>query len=195
MAFTLLRFLLIAGIALVATSVAEAQGNRATDAIARMNVLTISGNEKLENNDLDGALADYTEAILTAKPLSKSVRSASYLARSVAYHRKGDLDAAVGDLNEAIKLQPDDFHAFHNRGNLHVARKQYKEAIEDYSKEIKLNPKGSHAYRSRGLVLLKIGEASKAEADFAKYLALFPAGKDELDADIPRVKAARVPKP
>src|SRR6185436_3972269 len=122
--------------------------------LAKVNALTKSGNEKIQNKDFDGAIRDFNEAIPEANPMPDNVKSALYLSRSRAYEGKGDLDKALGDLNKAIKLQPNNVHAYQNRASLHKKRKEPDEALADFSKAIKINAKFTFAYQGRGMLLL-----------------------------------------
>ena len=63
------------------------------------------------NGDLDGALADYDQAI-RLNPRDAS----NFRIRANMRQAKGDLDGALADYNEAIRLQPEYAEAFNNRG-------------------------------------------------------------------------------
>ena len=194
MYLTTIRLILLVFAFACAAIVAQAQDPFA-ERLAKVNALTKSGNEKIQNKDFDGAIRDFNEAIPEANPMPDNVKSGLYLSRSRAYEGKGDLDKALEDLNKAIKLQPGNFYAYQNRAHLHEKRKEPDEAIADYSKAIKVNSKFSFAYKSRGLLLLRQGKDAEAGADFAKFIELFPDGKDELEKEIEKVKSERAAKP
>ena len=190
------RSLILAIILLIPTSVVvRAQGDPHAAETARGNALIKSGNQKMRDGDLDGAIADFNQVIEIDKIFPENVQSASYLNRGAALQKKGDLDAALADFDKAIKLQSTNVFAYLNRGGLHEKRKEIEEALADYSKAIKLNSKFPFAYHARGLLLLKQGKDSEADADFAKYLQLYPDGKDSLDKEIQKVKDERAKKP
>ncbi len=192
------RFLFLAIILLVPTSLAaqaQVQGDPHPAETARVNALNKSGNQKMRDGDLDGAIADFTEAIKVDEVFPDYVRGGPYLNRGVALQKKGDFDAALADFNRAIKLAPNNVYAYHNRAGLHEKRKEIDEALADYSKAIKLNSKFPFAYRGRGLLLLGQGKDTEAAADFAKYLELNPEGKDALEKQIEAIKQKRVAKP
>ena len=190
------RSLILTIILLIPTSVVvRAQGDPHAAETARGNALIKSGNQKMRDGDLDGAIADFNQVIEIDKIFPENVQSASYLNRGVALQKKGDLDAALADFNKAIKLQSNNVYAYQNRAGLHEKRKEIEEALADYSKAIKLNSKFPFAYHARGLLLLKQGKDSEADADFAKYLQLYPDGKNSLDKEIQKVKDERAKKP
>ena len=158
---------------------------------AEIRMLIQSGNAKVRNKDYDGAIADFTEAIKTAKDLPDVLRSGPYINRGLAYEKKGDLDAALDDLNKAIKIQSNNVYAYQDRAVLHEKRNEFAEAVADYTKAIKVNGKFAPPYSGRGLLLLKQGRDADAESDFARYLELNPTGKDTLEKQIKEIKDKR----
>src|SRR2546426_6052037 len=121
---------------------------------AEINILVQSGNAKARNKDYDGAIADFTEAIKIANDLPGVLRSGPYINRGLAYEKKGDLDAALDDLNKAIKIQSNNVYAYQDRAVLHEKRNEFAEAVADYTKAIKINLKFAPPYSGRGLLLL-----------------------------------------
>ena len=186
------RTLILSIILLIATSAGVcAQGDPHAAETMRANALTKSGNQKMRDGDLDGAIADFNQVIEIEKIYPENVQSASYLSRGGAYEKRGDFDSALADYNKAIKLQSNNVFAYQNRASLYEQLNEIEKAIADYSKVIKLNSKFPFAYRGRGLLLLKQGKDSEAEADFTKFLELFPNGKDSLDTQIQKIKDER----
>jgi tetratricopeptide (TPR) repeat protein len=170
---------------------AQAQTDPFGPEFARMNARTKSGNEKLRNNDIDGALKDFNEAVLISDRFPNNVKSGTYMSRARARELKGDLDGALADLDKAILLHSTNIYAYQNRGKLYRTRKEFDKAISDYTRAIKLNPKFYFAYRDRGLLLLELSKDKEAEADFAKYVELNPEGKDALAKQIEAIKEKR----
>src|SRR6478752_3135348 len=60
--------------------------------------------------------------------------------RAIAYQLKGDLDRAFADLDQAIRLDPNDAPAYANRGMIYQARDDLDHAVADYDEAIRLNP-------------------------------------------------------
>src|SRR5437762_10432187 len=169
------RFLFLTIILLIPTSVVvRAQGDPHAAETAKVNALNESGNKKVRAGDVDGAIADFNQAIEIARIFPEYVQSYSYASRGLAFQKKGDLDSAMADCNKAIKLDSNDFVAYLYRAGLHENRNEIDEALADYSKAIKLNSKFPLGYRGRGLILLRQAKDSKAEADFKKYLERWP---------------------
>ena len=53
---------------------------------------------------------------------------------------KGDLDHAIQDFDQAIRLSPTDAAAFYARGNVYARKSDYDHAIQDYDRAVQLNP-------------------------------------------------------
>ena len=66
--------------------------------------------------------------------------AATYGSRGTAKERKGDLDGAMADYNQAIKLNPKNASAYNNRGNAKTKKGDLNGAMADYNQAIKLNP-------------------------------------------------------
>src|SRR5580692_825115 len=95
--------------------------------------------------------------------------AASYSNRGNAYQRKGNLDRAIADYNQAITLDPKNAEAYYSRGYAYRAKGDTgraiayvkrgiadtekgdnDRAIADYNQAIALDPKYSAAYNNRG---------------------------------------------
>jgi tetratricopeptide (TPR) repeat protein len=89
-----------------------------------------------------------------------------YTMRARIWHvEKKELDIALGDCNEAIRLDPTNAYVYNNRGNAWSDKKEYNKAIADYNEAIRLNPKYALAYRGRGIAWSEKKEYDKANAD------------------------------
>ena len=56
---------------------------------------------------------------------------------------KGDLDAAIAALTEAIRLDPRNSQAHFHRGIAHEQAGEHDKAVKDYTEAIQLNPKNA----------------------------------------------------
>jgi protein O-mannosyl-transferase len=61
-----------------------------------------------------------------------------------------------------------------NRGNAHLERGSYVQAIEDYDRAIEINPIYAAAYHNRGLAYGILGEHSRAIGDFDRAIEIDP---------------------
>ncbi|MEK6771042.1 MAG: tetratricopeptide repeat protein [Pseudomonadota bacterium] len=95
----------------------------------------ISGNRKLQNKDIDGAIADFSRAI----SISPS-NSGYYVIRANAKERKRDYDGAIADCTQAIKLSPKDAGGYHCRGLMKQKKGDIKGAEADFARGKQLAP-------------------------------------------------------
>jgi tetratricopeptide (TPR) repeat protein len=90
----------------------------------------------------------------------------TYTLRGAAKERKGNLNGAMADYNQAIQLDPKYFRAYNNRGLVRFREGDLDGAIAEYNQAISLNPKYGLAYRNRGNAKQKKGDLDGAIADF-----------------------------
>ncbi len=96
--------------------------------------------------------------------------------RGVEYKQRGDLDAALKDYDEALKLNPGDFFAFNNRANIRRDKGDIPGAIADYTEAVRLEPAYAAAFVNRGLVQERTGDLDNAKESFNAALSA-PAAK------------------
>ncbi|MCP4364404.1 MAG: tetratricopeptide repeat protein [Planctomycetes bacterium] len=63
---------------------------------------------------------------------------------------------------------------YYNRGNAHLHKGEYEEAISNYTKALEIEPQSAEVYASRGLAYSQIGQNDKAISDFNKALEINP---------------------
>ena len=95
-------------------------------------------------DDDDGAIADFTESILT------DPSAAAYLGRGLAYFKKGNDGGAIADFTESIRIGPT-FLAYLHRGGAYFEKGDHEKAIADDTEAIRLNQQCAEAYYFRGL--------------------------------------------
>jgi tetratricopeptide (TPR) repeat protein len=64
---------------------------------------------------------------------------------------KGDLEGALKDYDEAVRLAPGDALALNNRASARQAKGDAKGALEDYSEAIRLGYKVGRQFAARAL--------------------------------------------
>ena len=122
----------------------------------------------VERGELDRGIKDYEKAISLD---SKNWRA--YSARGEAKRLKGDLDGAMVDHDEAIRVHPSP-EVYVNRALTWKAKGDPDRAIGDYDEAILLNPNYAAAYAARGNILRFKGEFERALADLDKAIKLNP---------------------
>lgn len=87
---------------------------------------------------------------------------------------KGNLDQAIADYTEAIRLKPDFFVAYLTRGAARRKKGEVDLAIADFTKAIQMKPDLYDAYTLRGICYGKQGQYQEAIADYTKALEKKP---------------------
>jgi tetratricopeptide (TPR) repeat protein len=105
---------------------------------------------------------------------AEAQNAVSYFDRGFAKQKKGDLDGAMADYNQAVKLNPKDASAYNNRGNVKFTKGDLNGAMADYNLAIKSNPKYAAAYNNLGNVKLRKGDPNGALADLNQAIDLNP---------------------
>ena len=127
----------------------------------------------LMQNDYSKAILCFQKAIELAPDNPDS--SGSYYQRGNAYQIQGELDLAIGDYNQALKLNPRLVEAYNNRGHAYSIKGELDRAIRDFDRAITLNPIFSKAYNNRGNAHLRKGELDRAIADYNQTIKLNPS--------------------
>src|SRR5262245_53761013 len=102
------------------------------------------------NAPLDTVIGGCT-ALIESRTYSGRDLSTVFASRATAYQRQGQLDRAIQDYEEAIRLDPTNAIAYYNRGIAYGAKGDWDRAIQDYDQAIKHQPSDAAAFRSRGL--------------------------------------------
>src|SRR5215469_6512565 len=84
----------------------------------------------------------------TANPEANVQNARTYHERGLAKKKKGDLNEAMADYNQALKLNPKLAVGYNNRGNVKLRKGDPGGAIADYNQAIQLNPRYGLAYRN-----------------------------------------------
>ena len=91
--------------------------------------------------------------------------------RGLAYRIKGDLDRAIQDYGQAIKIHPKSAVAYNNRGVAYDRKGEYDRAIQDYDQSIKLSP-SAEAHFNRGNAHLAKSQYAAAIDDYNQAVGL-----------------------
>src|SRR6266852_1228420 len=98
----------------------------------------------------------------------------AFARRGRAWQEEGELERALKDLNEAIRLDPDTPGFFGNRGKVYDELEEYDRALRDYSEALRLDPKDAQTYYYRGVVYKALKETKKAITDYSEAIRLDP---------------------
>ena len=177
---------------------------RDNDKWIRMKIKTISGNSGSPVLNVNGEVigvsvggsdfysfaipANAVKILLTQtheiEPLAQwkekdQIRAYACLVQSKTKHEAGNYNEAIVDLDKAIRLYPDYFLFYDNRGVAHrfvgqskvknedlaEAQQHYQDAIADYTKAIKLCPDYALAYDNRGTAKADLGQSKSETAN------------------------------
>ena len=98
-----------------------------------------------------------------------------YNNRGIAYRAKGDLDRAIADYSEAIRLDPDYDTAFFNRGRAYYLKRDYDRAIADYGESLRINPPAPGRPMSTAVVDLPQRDPARADSDYSEAVKIDPS--------------------
>jgi tetratricopeptide (TPR) repeat protein len=148
--------------------------------------------------DYDMAIADFTEAInldpdmqaawmLRGRALFASVSNVYSVGENfsgvgtvtdvgavVTEEKKAVYDRAIADFTQAIRLDPDNYRVYRERGESYDHKGDYDRAIADYNQAILLNPNNDAAFNNRGLAYSGKGDYDRAIADYNQAILLNP---------------------
>ena len=98
----------------------------------------------------------------------------AYGNRGAAYRAKDDLDSAIRDYDEVIKLDPKSASSYMFRGNGYRARGDYDRAIADYNTAIRLDRNDAGPLVGRGNIYSAKNEYERAISDYNAALKIRP---------------------
>ncbi|MDE0020645.1 MAG: tetratricopeptide repeat protein [Candidatus Poribacteria bacterium] len=139
------------------------------------------GNGYYESGKFKEAVAEYNKAVELEADVAPHFGGGNPYA--VVYNNRGAAnseigchghDKAIGDLNKAIDLSPDDAESYYNRGAAYNDLEQYDKAISDYSKAIDLEPERAIYYINRGRAYNLIDNNGRAIDDFDRAVEINP---------------------
>lgn len=88
--------------------------------------------------------------------------------RGGAHFYKSEIDQAIKEFSDAIRLDPKNPNYYYFRGFACASKHRLDKAIEDYNQAIKRKPDHAGAYYNRGLANKHLGKKAEAEADMKK---------------------------
>ena len=125
------------------------------------------------SRDPDVRIAACTVAIEAGHETTTSL-SGAFFNRGLAYSQKTDVDRAIGDYDQVVRLDPNNGAAFINRGLAYRQKGNYDRAIQDFDQAIIINPNSAAVYNERGMTYRQHGDVDRAIADFDQAIRLNP---------------------
>jgi len=100
---------------------------------------------------------------IAAPDTGTAARSVESLLQSAsAHYRAGRLEAAIGDLESAIALEPSNPQARFMLANARLRGGEYRRAAEEYRATLGLEPEQSDAQLNLGFALHRLGDTTSA---------------------------------
>lgn len=127
---------------------------------------TLSALKGAEGNA--SALADLDQAIKLDEKNARGIAAAAWKEKGRLHSNNGDLDSAVADLSEAIRLDSASGTYYLDRAALLSRKGDNERALADYSEAITADGKSPVAYLARADFLRDQGQYDKAVADYDK---------------------------
>jgi tetratricopeptide (TPR) repeat protein len=106
---------------------------------------------KTSLGDVQGALADYSDAIRLIPDTARQSGADLYLNRGQLFAQQNQLQPAITDFTKAVELNPKNALAWYNRGNLYFQQKQLPQAAADFQKAVTTDPSFGKAFYGLGL--------------------------------------------
>ena len=141
--------------------------------VATLLVLRAVAASAIQN--FDGAIDDLSTALQI-----DSLSALAHWQRAVCQSKINEFNASQGtnvdmkranvlsDLEDAIRLNPQNAYLYYNRGNLHAQRLDYARAIDDYTHAIEKDAALGEAYFNRGLAKIYTNHLEEGIADLSK---------------------------
>ena len=98
----------------------------------------------------------------------------AHAVRAMAFSAIRDLDSALTELDEAIKVDATKPNSYFMRAAAYEAKKDYDKALADLDEAIRLNPKHGDYYLLRGNVYRDTGDLDRALVEFNEKVKLDP---------------------
>jgi tetratricopeptide (TPR) repeat protein len=125
----------------------------------------------------DAAIAKCSAAI-DSKAFGGAPLSTLYNNRGLAHLQKDELDAAVSDLSEAVRLDPGNATAFANLGRTYRHKGDLDQALANYGKAIAIDATNPITRFNRAIALEDKGEDAAALDDLNEAIKLDPKSVD-----------------
>ena len=118
-------------------------------------------------NEWTQALQSFTQAIEHHRNNPSLWRE-----RGLVHKELRSPELAIRDLNESLRLDPQQATTWIERGRIRLSLRENTDAIADLDQAIALAPLSSEAFDARATAALSLGQWERAAADFAKSRAL-----------------------
>ena len=103
-----------------------------------------------------------------------ALRAETYVAMGLSHDRPDDLDRAIADADEALRLDPDQVLALCQRALAYSAKFDDDNALADADEAVRRKPNDAQVFFTRGRIRASLDEDEKALADLSQAIQLDP---------------------
>jgi len=122
----------------------------------------------------DGNYQKGIDCLIKSIKLFPTSKAYNNLAFALANLKTSNESTVIQILKEAISLNPKDFKAYFNLGDLYLKKEDYENAMKNYKKSLEINPKFSAAYWKIGAIDEKMGRNNDALERYKNALKFDP---------------------
>jgi len=114
--------------------------------------------------------------VINSGKATAAILAEAFVSRGDAYRlRENDIDRALADYDQAIRLKPDFALAFASRGFVYLfARRRLDQAVADFNEAIRTDPASANVFYYRGVAWSGKGLWDRAIDDFSEAIRLRP---------------------
>ena len=119
-------------------------------------------------SEKDDEIIAVCDALIDNDKTERADRLKALLARGAAYQRRDDIDRAIVDYSDALRIDPKLADIFNTRGELYRGKGDRPRALADFSAALKLNPQHAGAranFKALALELEKLGAGMSRSRD------------------------------
>jgi len=132
-----------------------------------------SGVNRINGNDLDGAIKKFRTCILIAPQ-----KIGAYRNLAISLTQKQQLDEAKSTYEKALEIEPDNLELVQALAALHFEAKEYNKVVELEKKALESNPDNTDAVANLALAYDYLGEKQKARETYEQAIAKNPEDVD-----------------
>ncbi|KYC35931.1 hypothetical protein WA1_48860 [Scytonema hofmannii PCC 7110] len=124
------------------------------------------------------AISDYNLALTQIPQISNQLLADIYNDRGLAHFQLLNLQTALLDFSTALRIDPNNYRAYYNRGCVCGRSGDNRSAIADFTASLKLHPNNAHAHFNRGVAYHLLGYKQAAITDLQKAADNFAFHKE-----------------
>jgi tetratricopeptide (TPR) repeat protein len=122
--------------------------------------------------DASGTNSAAAQVIADREPAPSALSNDAnfYRERGIAAHRSGDFLGAIGNFDEAIRLNPNDAESYNLRGNVWDELGISERALADYDEAIRIDPNNPAVFHDRAILWYRKGALDEALLDLDRAI-------------------------